>query len=163
MAIMEHDPNARFEKAIFNLLRSFNYIDLNIGLLISSIHAGSRQEIYKKLSKKSFDQKMKWFKSLLKDDLLTNHLGKKGVSEFEEWYLAAHEARELRNRYVHSIWEFNPLRHGTPVSITSPVWMSEILGDNRVEVMSLDELEEQAKSVERVFNDFSKLRHKYRV
>jgi hypothetical protein len=78
MVMIEQDPNARFEKAIFNLLRSFNYIDLNVGLLIASIPGQiPRQEIIKKLSNKSFDKKMKWFKSLLKEGPLHLHIGKK--------------------------------------------------------------------------------------
>ena len=81
MVIIEQDPNARFEKAIFNLIRSFNFIDLNVGLLISTIpRQSSHKEIYKKLSNKSFDQKMQWFKSLLEDEQLHLHLGERVIS-----------------------------------------------------------------------------------
>ena len=164
MVVIEQDPNARFEKAIFNLLRSFNFIDLNVGLLISAIPGqSSHQEIYKKLSTKSFDQKMKWFKSLLEDGQLHTHLGEKGISEFEDWYLHAHQARELRNRYVHAIWRFNPIRQGSPVSISSPVWMKDILGVELEEIMSLDEVEAKASMIEKVFQDFCQLRKKYNV
>ena len=165
MVTIEQDPNARFEKAIFNLLRSFNYIDLNIGLLISSSPElrSTRQDVYKKLSKKSFDQKMRWFKSLLKKGQLNLHLGEKGVSDFEKWNLDAHKARELRNRYVHAIWDFNPMMRGSPVSIRSPDWMEDILGEELVETMSLDELEAKASMVEMVFKDFSQLRRKYGI
>ncbi|AMK78012.1 MULTISPECIES: hypothetical protein [Methylomonas] len=162
--MIEQDPNARFEKAIFKLLRSFNYIDLNIGLLIASIPGPlPRDEIVKKLSSKSFDKKMKWFKSLLKEDPLHLYIGKKGVSEFEEWFLQAHEVRELRNRYVHATWNFYPMRKGSPVSISSPEWMKHILGDELEEAMSLDELESKAARVEMVFRDFNQLRKKYNV
>lgn len=164
MVIIEQDPNSRFEKAIFNLLRSFNYIDLNVGLLIASTPGEMpHQDIIKKLSNKSFDQKMKWFKSLLKEGPLHLYIGKKGISEFEEWFLKAHEARELRNRYVHAIWSFYPMRKGSPVSISSPEWMKGILGDKLEEAMSLDELESKTSMVEKVFRDFCKLRNKYNV
>lgn len=164
MVDIEQEPNARFEKAIFNLLRSFNYIDLNVGLLISSIpENGGSLVTYKKLSNQSFDQKMRWFKSLLEEGQLHHHLGEKGISEFEEWYLHAHEARKLRNRYVHAIWSFFPMRHGSPVSISSPVWMKDILGKEMEEAMSLDELEEKTSMVEKVFKDFWNLRQKYNV
>jgi hypothetical protein len=164
MVMIEQDPNARFEKAIFNLLRSFNYIDLNVGLLIASIPGQiPRQEIIKKLSNKSFDKKMKWFKSLLKEGPLHLHIGKKGISEFEEWFLQAHEARALRNRYVHAIWSFNSMRKGSPVSISTPEWMKDILLDELEEVMSLDELESKASMVEKIFRDFCQLRNKYNV
>jgi hypothetical protein len=164
MVIIEQDPNSRFEKAIFNLLRSFNYIDLNVGLLIASIPGEMpRQEIIEKLSNKSFDQKMKWFKSLLKEGPLHLHIGKKGISEFEKWFLKAHEARALRNRYVHAIWSFYPMRKGSPVSISSPEWMKGILYDELEEAMSLDELESKATMVEKVFRAFCQLRRKYNV
>jgi hypothetical protein len=164
MVMIEQDPNARFEKAIFNLLRGFNYIDLNVGLLIASTPGQiPRQEIFKKLSNTSFDKKMKWFKFLLKEGPLYLHIGEKGISEFEEWFLQAHEARKLRNRYVHAIWRFNSMRKGSPVSISSPEWMKDILGDELEEIMSLDELELKASMVEKVFQDFRQLRNKYNV
>ena len=165
MILIEQDPNARFEKAIFNLLRNFNFIELNVGLLIASIPEQllDRQDILKKLSNKSFDKKMKWFSSLLKEEILHVHIGEKGISEFDEWTLLAHEARELRNRYVHAIWRFNPSYKGSPVSISSPVWMKDILGDELEELMSLDELELKVSMVEKVFQDFWKLRQKYNV
>ena len=87
MVFIEEDPNARFEKAIVNLLRSFNFIDLNVGLLISSIpENGGSQAAYKKLSKMTFDKKMKCFNSLLEKGELHEHLGEKGVSEFKSWF-----------------------------------------------------------------------------
>ena len=159
MVVIEQDPNARFEKAIFNLLRSFNFIDINVGLLIARIAGqNSRQEVIKKLSNKPFDKKMTWFKSLLKEEPLNLHIGEKGISEFSEWFLKAHEARKLRNRYVHAIWRFNPMKKGSPVSISSPEWMKDILGDELEVTMSLDELELRAAMVEKVFQDFSQLR-----
>jgi len=164
MVFVEEDPNARFEKAIFNLLRSFNFIDLNVGLLISSIpeNIGS-QAAYKKLSKLTFDKKMKWFNLLLEEGELHKHLGEKGVSEFKSWFLHAHEARRLRNRYVHAIWRFNPMMVGKPVSISSPIWMKDVLGGDSEEKMNLDELEAKASMVEKVFKDFWNLRKKHYI
>jgi len=164
MSTIEQDPNAIFEKAMFNLLRSFNYIDLNVGLLIATTPGqGSSEDLYKKLSKKSFDQKMKWFNLLLNESALSEHIGEQGVSEFKEWYSSAHEARELRNRFVHSIWRFNPMNRGSPVEISSPPWMKEALGDKCCEYMSLGELEARASMVENSFQAFQKIREKYHV
>lgn len=164
MVMIEQDPNARFEKAIFNLLRSFNYIDYNVGLLIAYIpQEMSRQEIFKKLSTKTFNDKMKWFDSLLNEGPLQVHIGEKGITEFRGWFAQAHEARELRNRYVHAIWRFYPLRNGTPVSISSPDWMEVILGDQLEESMTLEGLESKAAMVGKVFEDFCQLRRKYKV
>lgn len=79
MVVIEQDPHARFERAIFNLLRSFNFIDLNIGLLISCVPEHRRnQDIYKILSNMTFNQKMGWFKSLLKIRSVMPASGRKG-------------------------------------------------------------------------------------
>ena len=164
MTTIEQDPNARFEKAMFNLLRSFNLIDHNVGSLIATIPGqGSTEDLYKKLSRKSFDQKMKWLSLLLDESALSEYIGEQGVSDLKAWYVSAHTARELRNRYVNSIWSFNPMHRGAPVEITSPPWMEKLLGDKRHEVMSLSELEAQASMVENSFNAFQKIRRKYRV
>ncbi len=164
MVIIEQDQNARFEKAMFNLLRNFNLIDDNIGLLISSILGNSDiQETYKKLSKKTFNQKMTWFYSLLEVGELHDYLGEKGISDFKKWFLQANEARKLRNRYVHAIWRFNPMMVGKPVSISSSAWMKEIIGSELEEKMSLNELEKKTSMIEKTFNDFWNLRKKYNV
>ena len=55
------------------------------------------------------------------------------------------------------------MRKGSPVSISSPEWMKDILGDKLKEVMSLDELESKASMIETVFQDFRQLRNKYNV
>jgi len=162
MVIIEGDPNARFEKAIFNLLRSFNFIDLNVGLLISYISRNDGIDVaYKKLSKMTFDKKMKCLNSLLEKGELHEHLREQGVSEFKSWFSQAHEARRLRNRYVHAIWRFNSSMIGRPVSISSPIWMKDVLEGSTEVNMSLDELEKKTLMVEKTFNDFCKLRKKY--
>jgi hypothetical protein len=164
LMLIEEDLTNRFERAMFNLLRSFNFIDLNVGLLIATTpQLETQAELYKKLSRKSFDQKMKWFSRLLEESALSQHIGKKGVSDFQDWYSSAHMAREIRNRYVHSIWRFNSMRLGAPVEISSPPWMKEILGSGIVEYMSLEELEEQSIMVESVFENFYNLRKKHVV
>ena len=71
MVVIEQDPNARFEKAMFNLLRSFNFIDHNLGLSISFLaEPRSPQNTYNKLSNMSFDQRTKWFEKLLTESEL---------------------------------------------------------------------------------------------
>jgi hypothetical protein len=55
------------------------------------------------------------------------------------------------------------MRKGSPVSISTPEWMKDILLDELEEVMSLDELESKASMVEKIFRDFCQLRNKYNV
>jgi hypothetical protein len=117
MVLIDEDPNARFEKAMFNLLRSFNFIDLNLGLSISLLaEPRSPRDTYKRLSNMSFDQRMKWFKKLLTDG--ERHLSAEARGQFENWLVRADEVRELRNVYVHAIWRFNPRGRGKPVRET---------------------------------------------
>lgn len=160
MVIIEQDPNARFEKAMFNLLRSFNFIDHNLGLYISFLaEPQSPQDTYKKLSNISFDQRMKWFEKLLTEREL--NISEKAKEEFTNWLAHADKARKLRNVYVHAIWRFNSMMHSKPVSISSPAWMREKLGDEMSQEMSLEELESKATMVEKVFKDFMKIRNKH--
>lgn len=160
--MIELDPNARFEKAMFNLLRSFNFIDHNLGLCISFL-AGpqSPQNTYNKLSNISFDQRMKWFEKLLTES--ERDFSEQAKEEFTAWLVQADKARKMRNVYVHAIWRFNPVMVGKPVCISSPVWMQEKLGDEVNQKLSLEELESKANVVERVFEDFMKIRKKYHV
>jgi len=162
MVIIEQDPNARFEKAMFNLLRSFNYIDHNLGLSISFLaEPRSPRNTYKKLSNISFDQRMKWFDKLLTESEIT--ISEKAKDELTNWLVHADKARKMRNVFVHAIWRFNPMMIGKPVSITSPTWMREKLGDEINQELSLEELESKATVVEKVFKDFVKIRNKYNV
>jgi len=159
MALIEEDPNARFEKAMFNLLRSFNYIDHNLGLSISFLaEPRSPKSTYNKLSNISFDQRMKWFKKLITANEV---VGEKVKEEFVKWTISADKARELRNMYVHAIWRFNPSMRGKPVNISSPIWMRDKLGDDVSQDLSLDELERNAADVDKIFKDFIKIRRKY--
>ena len=93
MVNIEQDPNARFEKAMFNLLRSFNFIDHNLGLFISILATPqSRQNAYNKLSNISFDQRMKWFEKLLVDGEL--NISEKAKNDFTDWMHHADKARK---------------------------------------------------------------------
>lgn len=162
--MIEQDLNNRFEKAMFNILRCFNFIDHNVGLLIASTPSiQSRSEILERLSKITFNQRLSWLKSLLKDSALAKHVGDKGVIDFNKWLLDAQKARKLRNRYVHAIWRFNPSIHGSPVSISSPTWMTSVPGHVMVENLSLDQLEAKAVFVEGVFKSLCLLRKQFGI
>jgi len=162
MAIIEQDPNARFEKAMFNLLRSFNFIDHNLGMCISFLAKHlSPENADNKLSNMSFNQRMKWFEKLMTESELG--ISEKAKNDFTDWLSHADEARKLRNVYVHAVWRFNPMKIGKPVSISSPPWMREKLGDDMHLEMSLDELESRAIIVEKVFKNFINIRDKHKI
>ena len=162
MNFLENDPNARFEKSMFDLLRNFNFIDLNLGLCISFLASNNDpQSTYKKLASISFDQRMKWFEKLIYSEQTS--LNKKAIGEFNKWLIDADQARKLRNIYVHAIWRFYPDVLGKSVSISSPVWMKEKLGEDLHQQLSLDELEAKVSMVSNVFKNYIKLREKYNI
>jgi len=104
---------------------------------------------------------MKWFEKLLTESEIS--ICEKAKEEFTKWLARADEARKIRNVFVHAIWRFNPMMIGKPVSISSPAWMREKLGDEINLELSLEELESKATVVEKVFKDFMKIRNKYNV
>jgi hypothetical protein len=162
MNFLESDLNSRFEKAMFDLLRNFNFIDLNLGLCISFLASrNDPQSTYKKLASISFDQRMKWFEKSLHSEQTS--LSEKAIGEFNKWLIDADQARKLRNIYVHAIWRFFPDVLGKPVRISSPVWMKEKLGDDLYQQLSIDELEAKVSMVSNVFKNHMKLRKKYSI
>ena len=104
---------------------------------------------------------MKWFEKLLIESEL--NISKNAKEEFTNWLAHADKVRKLRNVYVHAIWRFNSMMRGKPVSISSPPWMREKLGDDMHLEMSLDELESRAIIVEKVFKNFINIRDKHKI
>ena len=156
------DTNARFEKALVALIRSFNYLDTNVGLCISHLsHPSNPAAAYPALAKMTPEKRIERLRKLLgKADLKVE---KKVREELSDWYENAAGVRNIRNRYVHGNWEFLPLRHRKPVGVSAPPWMREKLGSLAKEKMSLEQLEAVAQEVEAVFQEFMELRRKYGV
>ncbi len=156
------DPNARFEKALVSLIRSFNYLDTNIGLCISHLsHPSNPSGAYPALAKMTPEKRVERLKMLL--ETKETAVKKKVLEELAIWYKKAANVRNIRNRYVHGNWEYLPLRHREPVGVSAPPWMKEKLGSLANETMSLEQLELVASEVETVFQEFMQLRRKYGV
>lgn len=85
------------------------------------------------------------------------------ISEFEEWILRAKEIRHLRNYYAHATWEYLPRREKAALEFTIPPWRPETINGIDHGPMRIEDLEADANRVERVFNDFMKIRQKYNV
>jgi len=156
------DPNARFEKALVRLIRSFNYLDTNVGLCISHLsHPSNPTAAYPVLAKMTPEKRTERLQKLLeKADL---EVKKKVREELSAWYEKAADVRSIRNRYVHGNWEFLPLRHKEPVGVSAPPWIREKLGPLANETMSIEQLETVAGEVEAVSQEFMQLRRMYGV
>ncbi len=156
------DPNARFEKALVRLIRSFNYLDTNVGLCISHLENPSDPvKSYPSLANMTAEQRINRLKRLFEShDIAVEDDAR---AELVAWYARAAKARATRNRYVHGNWEYLPLRHEKPVGVSAPVWMKKKLGPLATETMSLDELDAVADEVEAALHELTRLRKKHGV
>jgi len=156
------DSTARFEKALVRLIQSFNYIDTNIGLCISHLlNPSDPTKSYPSLAKMTAEKRIKKLKNLLEDTNIA--VSENARTEFMMWYESAVNVRNIRNRYVHGNWEFLPLRHEHPISVSAPPWMRKPLGPLASESMSLSQLEIIVDEVEDVFQKFMQFRRRFKL
>ena len=149
----------RINAVLGSILRNFNFLKLNLGLCIRFLeNPKDPEKSHPKLARTSIQDKLDKLKQLLTDnDLIKNK------PEFDAWYAEASEARSIRNYYVHGTWKHLPLRSGKPLGFRLPPWRTEHLRGEEAATMSLNELEEDAKNLQSVFEQFIKLRRKYGV
>lgn len=156
MVTATFDSTARFEKALVRLILNFNYLDKNIGLCIARLsHPSDPTKAYSVLSKMTAEKRIGRLKQLLEASDIDVKM--KVRRELSTWYENAAMVRSIRNRYVHGIWEFLPLRHEQPVGVSAPPWMKDQLGPLANETMSLEQLEAIADEVEAAFKEFMRL------
>jgi hypothetical protein len=156
------DPEVRFALAISRLLKSFNLIDTNVGLCLSYLKCPSNPKAaYKVLANQTSQQRF---------DELEDHLfegvgfpANVDLGDFRAWFADAARARSIRNRYIHGLWEYLPLRVDGPVEVSAPPWMKEKLGELAKETMTLAELEAVADNLAEVFDRFRQLRNRYKI
>ncbi len=152
----------RFALAITSLLKSFNFLELNVGLCIAHLeNISNPRAIYPELAKMSAEAKLDRLQSLLtKEERLIDPIIK---SEVIKWFARAHNARYIRNRYVHGHWDYLPLRAERPVEFQAFPWMEDRLGDDARQQMTLADLECVATDLEEVFQAFMRIRKMLRI
>ena len=153
------DHQTRINAALGKIIRNFNFLELNLGLclrMLTNPKDPSTSHTY--LKKAGVPGAIERLKDLLDE---CEHVP--DISEFEKWIVRADRIRQLRNYYAHATWEYLPLREEAPLEFRIPPWRTETINGNDHGAMRIEDLEADANRVERVFNDFMKIRQKYGV
>ena len=148
----------RINSALGLIVRSFNFLELNLGLCIRSLERPEDPNgLNAKLNRTSFSEKVDWLEGLLDEHLAS---AKERVrKQFSDWIRKADRARLIRNYYVHGTWEFLPLMKDTPLRFDRPFWVSQAAEQEMEERMNLDALEAMAQEVQLAFREFMDLRN----
>lgn len=152
-------PVTRINMAIGRILRNFNFLELNLGLSIRQLqYPGEFERSHSWLARSSIQEKVARFSMLVRErGLVANE------AELDSWCRSAIDTPSLRNFYTHGIWEYLPLRKEAPVSFRIPPWRQESIKGSRSPTMTLESLEADANAVEKVFEEFMRLRKSYGV
>lgn len=153
------DHESRINAALGKIVRNFNFLEMNLGLCLRFLENRSDPSAsHSYLNKAGMTQIIKKLKRLLDE---CEHVP--DTHEFNEWMARAETIRSLRNYYVHSTWEYIPLRKEAPLGFMIPPWRKESILGREEGVMRIEDLEADAKRVELVFQEFMKIRKKYGI
>lgn len=153
------DFESRINAALGQIVRSFNYLEMNLGLCLRFLENPddiSASHAY--LNRAGMSQTIKRLKKLLDE---CEHIP--DTLEYDEWMERAEEIRSLRNYYVHATWEYFSLHKEAPLRFWIPPWRKESIEGRAQGTMRIEDLEADANRVETAFNDFMAIRKKYRV
>ena len=156
------NQETRIYVALGELLRHFNFLDLNLGLCLRHLEnpddpSKSNSRLRGMNTKKKLEQI---------HQLITTQENLKGIStdeEFMEWLQSADKCRAIRNFYIHGTWEYLPMDKKTPLRFQIPKWMKLDSKEGGEKLMTIKELESSVKEVEMVFNEFCRLRRKHGI
>ena len=149
----------RIDSALGKLLRNFNLLELNLGLCIRHLqHPGEVEKSHPFLARSSILEKVARFAKLVQERGLAVE-----TEALEAWCRSVDETPSLRNFYVHGTWEYLPLRKDHPLSFRLPPWRPESLKGSSYPEMTLEDLEDDANSVEAILDEFLRLRENYGV
>ncbi len=161
--IVRRDNNMGYQRrinaALGKILINYNLLEYNLGLCLRWLENPKKPSTSHKYLKKAGVPKI----ILRLKEKLDECEHVPDISEFEEWILRAEKIRHLRNYYVHATWEYLPLREKAPLEFIIPPWLTETINGNDQGAMRIEDLEADADRVEKVFNDFIKIRKKYGV
>jgi len=153
------EQELRINAALGKILRYFNYLELNLGLCLRSLeNPGSPEDSHSYLNRAGLPQTIERLTQLLDE---CEHVP--DTSEFQDWAKRAEESRLLRNYYAHATWEYLPLRNEAPLGFRIPPWRKELIKGNHRGTMRIEDLEADAYRIETTFNEFMKIRKKYRM
>jgi len=156
---MEQDYELRINAALGRILRNFNFLELNLGLCLRLLENPDKPgELYDYLRNTGIAKIIKRLQRVLGE---CEHIS--DTSKYDEWMEEVDRIRLLRNFYVHATWEYLPLRHDAPLGFRVPPWKEELIDGKCQGKMTIEDLEEEANSVETVFDNFMAIRKSYGV
>ena len=151
------DPEPRINSALGELLRSFNFLDLNLGLCISHLeNPGEPQKSHTSLANMSTHRKVQRLHTLIEQGEYI--ASGKRRSAYDKWHESTNHCRLIRNFYVHGVWEYLPMRSHDPLGFRVPPWMKHTLGVESEKTMSLVEFEDSVAKVTAVYKGFMEIR-----
>jgi len=151
----KEDLTHKFNSLLVEYLNTFNYIELNVGLCIRYLSGLDTQNMDNKISKMSFDKKIKYLLKLASDN--------DNRKDLYSWCEEVNDKRHERNMYMHGQWNYIPcFEKGVEFSIAP--WTREKYADVYPgRRFTLDKLEEIVSDIKTCFKQFNKLRTKYGI
>lgn len=142
----KHPPSeeeARFHRAVFDVLNNHSLLDHNLGLCISFLKNPKNPEAtHSWLSTQSFANKISELAKLL---------GGSSLDSYNDWADRAASMRIRRNSYAHGIWSYLPPQERA-VEFLLPNWI--LRPDDLPERMTITEVEEMAYEAHNHFKEF---------
>ena len=142
----KHPPSAeeaRYHRAVFDVLNITSLLDLNLGFCIAVIEKpGESRSAYSRLSAMSCADKIQHLGMLVCES--------DSFPSYRSWAKRADTVRAIRNSFAHGVWEYLPLHPDAPIGLETPPWFS----DHRPERFSIDEIESTAVEVHEYFTSF---------
>lgn len=149
----------RIDAALGKILRSFNLLELNVGLCLRYLASpGDPIALHSYLKRVGISEAVNRLKSLIDEcDHLTD------TRAFQSWMISIEEVRQLRNFYVHGTWECASCRDDAPLVFRMPPWRTEAIEGKQDRTMKIRDLEADADRIELVFIEFMRIRREYRI
>lgn len=146
--------------AVLRLLKWFNYLELNLGLSLSSlINEAAPKETYGAISNMSLEKKLGKFIKLVEAD---ERLNTERI-DLQEWVDRTNRARYVRNSFVHGSWEILPLRSNEPIKLRLPPWIAEDKSEYGRRGLTIQDVEQAADEMGQVFGQFMHIRKRLGV
>ena len=115
---MDMDHQIRINTALGEILRNYNFLEMNLGLCLRFLaNPKDPSASHKYLKRAGMHGVIKRLKKLLDD---CEHVP--DTSEFQKWMVRAEKIRHLRNYYIHTNWECFLLSEEAPLRFRIPPW-----------------------------------------
>jgi hypothetical protein len=147
--------------AFFKYVNMFNLLERNIVLCISGLDTGSdRYTVQARLSGLTTQAKLEVLKELIAHKCMNADSGL--GQDFDQWFTFATKSKAARNRYVHGYWDIAPELEKA-IRFTPNQWIADKDSSSETERMTMPEFLGMMEEMNRVFDQFGKLRSKHGI